>query len=206
MARSRTPEHRIAQAREQIQEAIREMARDDVHHQQLMGEELRVLHEAYLGNAMRLDQLIKSRTHFEEGQLADLGFLFREDTNLLDDWRKDCKARQELIGKLIAHQRITAAESSPESADDIVRGELATAKVKSEIQPKLPRRGTPEYFLVCEHFGLSKEVAEGGIVKIDWNEARKYVTRLVEDGETPPAGLSDTYPHFSCVYRRRRSK
>lgn len=193
-----------------LDEVTAELASDgphpekDVTHMLLLEEEIRAVHHRHLSFLQAVTARL-SKNEYSKVAMVDLGFLCREIEELTEDWRKDCKARKELFSKVLAFQVITHATAKPDEADDSVRGQLATGTVNSEVQPKLPKRGDPDFERVLEYFGLPKSLAETGVVKLDWEAARRHVTELIASGKTPPPGLDKTYPVYSTTYRRRSS-
>jgi len=143
---------------------------------------------------------IKKRQYSNE-ELADLGFLFREMESLLDETRKDAKARKELTGKLLAFL-IIAAQTEDISNPDKVRGRLATARPDVRVRAKLPKKGTPEYERALDYFYIPRRAVDEGIMKIDWNKASDFLTTLVEEGKKVPDEFKETYPEYKCVFTK----
>ena len=150
-----------------------------------------------------LKTLQKRQTHVKE--LTDIGYYMREISKLLDETRKNAKARSELAGKLIA-LHVTQQSLNDLSLDTTTRGEVSTASVDVCMQARLPKKGSPAYIQLCRHFGLPEKAIEAGLFKLDWNMVSAYVTHLAEEGIDPPEGLTDQYANHKVVFRRRTRK
>lgn len=196
----------IARARQVILHEIRNLAGDDrVEMLRLFGEEMDFVHHEYTSFAQGLDEDVRSKAISSE-DLADLGFLFREHGAKADDWRKDCKARSEFAGMVIARRLILQPTTDMSGIEDSVKGRYATATMKSEVQPVIPRPSDPEYKEACAYLGVPDELAESKLVKLDWNQAREFVSGLIADGKEVPDIFAKTYPVVGCTYRRRSIK
>lgn len=167
-------------------------------------DEFRGLYQKLLEELMSASDDMKAKK-LSTSDLADVGFLCRELERLSDDLRKDCKARKELAGKIISFI-VTQESLNDDSANDTVRGELATATPYVKQLPRLPARGSAMYSAFCKDLGVPQNVIDQGVIKIDWKGAIEFVTERMQDGLPLPKGISETYPEFSCVFRRRTKK
>ena len=138
-------------------------------------------------------------------EFVDLGFLCRESENLLDDWRKDCKARKELIGKIIAFE-VTKSSLNDPNMNETIHGTLATGTPDVKIWAALPKKNTPEYQAVLDFFYVPRRSIDEGILKLDWNKVKELVTTLAQEGKTLPPGIGKTYPEYSTVFRKKKGK
>lgn len=190
---------------EELRDLLDSYSESERDRMQILADELRSLYMVYHEVSRQIDEQAKSRSLPIE-EFVDVGFLFREDANLLDDWRKDATARSELLGKAIAFIQTTKATNDPMSAEDSVRGELATAIIFTKIQPVLPKRGSPEYRLLCKELGVTEEVIDSGLLKLDWKAAGDLSTERVANGKPPLPGLGETYTVVGAMYRRKVRK
>lgn len=151
-----------------------------------------------------MDQIerIKKEGEFSNPDLTDIGFLWRELENLLDDARKEAKAKKELISKILAMRKTREFMDDP-SIDLTVHGKIAYGSPNVRQVPGLPRPGTPHYKKLCDHFEIPDVVASKGLVKFSFNELADYLTGLGEDGVNAPEGVR-TYPVYSMTYRRKK--
>ncbi len=156
-------------------------------------------HQRALSYIAFLTDGIKSNTYTKE-ELVDIGFLLREMENLLNDFRKDCKVRKELCGKIIA-KKVMEDNLASGDFEDVVHGTLARGIVDLKMQPKIPKRDTEEYQLMMEAFGVPKDKI--GIVKIDWTQAGELASKCAAEGVPLPEGLGNTYPVYSTKFTRK---
>ena len=157
--------------------------------------ELTELCAAYYDRVNDLFERVRAKA-LTNAELTDVGYLCRKHERILDEWRKDCKARQEMCGHLIAWN----IASSPEGQDgDLVRGRLARAKVTMSMLPVMPKKDTPEYVSLLAHFGVHSEYA-----RLSWQMVKEYITRLKEEGKDLPKELADSRPEFKCVFTKMK--
>lgn len=146
---------------------------------------------------------------YSKHELVDLGFLCRELENLLDDWRKDCKARKELAGKLIARAVLQAADGVNDlQASTVVHGILASASPDVSMIAEIPKPGTPEFVEFCNHFGISKECSEDPLFPfaIHWKRAMECLELRQTEGKPIPPGFGKQFPHFWSKFVRKKRK
>lgn len=148
---------------------------------------------------------VKSRSTYSLEDLVDLGFLCREISRLVDDLRKECNARQELIGKVIALE-VTQESVAGTRTDPTVRGTLATGTPDVKPIASVPRPGTPAYASMCAHFGLDGEAVENQMFEFRFKRIGDWLLRLAEEGRDPPKGFLQTYQKFSTVFRKKSPK
>ena len=165
--------------------------------------------EFYLHSIQIMDRLKKANQGgLSRRDLADVGFIHREAENLLDDWRKDCKARQELIGRILCHLVMHDPQTMMSSNDDAlrVRGDLCTATCDLAVFCDVPASGTPQWYAILEHYGLPPEpFLEDGIASLNWNKVKKVAIRCTEAGEPLPKGFSPPRPQHRAIYRKKRA-
>lgn len=143
------------------------------------------------------------RRKFTNSELTDIGFLCREMENLFDELRKECKARKELCGSIIAYQLTQQSLTDPNVAMK-TRGDLATGTPDVKMQAALPKKLTPEYFQLTDFFGVPRDIAETGILKLDWKMVTKYCTKLTYKGRPIPEGFGKQFPLYVTVFKKRR--
>lgn len=135
------------------------------------------------------------------GDLADSGYFLRECEALMDDGRKELKARREYINKLVCR---IGLESFSAGGDLDIPGQYCKAFPDIKQQPNIPRPGSPEYAVLMKGFGVDPEIAESGIFKVDFNKMTDRLTKLASEGKNPPDGLLGTFPLHSVIYRKKR--
>ncbi|PHR91956.1 MAG: hypothetical protein COA69_09330 [Robiginitomaculum sp.] len=201
-------EAQIIQTRSALVDLLRDRSEDskrpkDIEFLLLLGEEIEALKSEYLSHLLDVTAQMR-RNGWTPEELVDVGFLLREHTAMIKDWKVEVSQRHDLAGKINAVRLIKLAVADPMKAEDTIRGTLATGVQFSTIQPRIPKKGTPEYTQAMAHFGVTEEMVEKGVVKIDWKGIGKYATRIAESGGRLPSSLSDTFPVCGMTYRRRR--
>lgn len=139
----------------------------------------------------------------QPGDYVDHGILCRDIEELFEELRKEVKARKELCAKLIAVETMRSSLESGNSGTASVRGFLGIATPDVKIQPKIPNKGTPEYFELMKAVGVSDELLKDNApVKFDWDKLGEFVTKRIKDGKPVPAGVTQTYTQFVATFRR----
>jgi len=154
-------------------------------------------------------EMIMSESYSRQDQV-DLGWIFRELENLCDDMRKDSKARKMNIGKLLAFRLVS--ETLAEEEDELhvtedsgrAEGVYATGTATMSMKSPLPKPPTEEYTNLCRFLGVDEDWIESGIVGFRFQNLGKLVTRLTEEGQPLPPGISKTFPEYSMTFRTRK--
>jgi len=165
-------------------------------------EEAQLLYNLVYGFLSEATPAIKSKA-LDNIELTDFGFLCRELENLFDELRKECKARKELCGSIIAYRLIKKSLTDP-TITMKSKGVLAIGTPDIKMQVALPKKFTEEYFQLTDFFGVPRDVAETGVLRLDWKKVTEYCTKLTEDGKPIPEGFGKKYPLYSTVYRRTK--
>jgi len=141
------------------------------------------------------DLLISITEEIPNGTLSDLvdiGFLCKDIAELLDDWRKDCNARKELIVKILALRCITVGNST-------VQGKLASVSLDATIEVEVPKSGTPEYDEVMKYFGIPIEAP----FQPHWRRVQELVAQRYQEGVPLPPGFGKQYTKTKGTFRRK---
>lgn len=162
--------------------------------------DLRKLHHDFYNHLSLVGDRMKQQK-YSPSELVDLGFLCREAETLLDDWRKDAKARKEIAGSLIA-MKVTQDSVSNPNTPDTVKGTLARATAQCRMAPVLPSRTSPEYIMLLKSLGFTDQVIGKKYVDIHWKHLEEHVTELAEAGLPMPSGLGKTFPTFTATFTR----
>lgn len=139
---------------------------------------------------------------------VDLGFLCREIENLFDECRKEVKARHERIGRLIATSLVNMLLEDPDSVEDddvLVRGLYASGSPNVGVTPKVPRKGTQEYFDLCEYLGIPVDLANRGLVVFHYPLLAELCTELANEGKLMPPGLGGSVSKVTTTFRKLRN-
>ena len=165
-------------------------------------EHVRHVHLQFL---MHLQDKLK-KNKYKPAMVVDLGFLCRESESLLDDWRKDCKAREKLASKILALE-VGKRMINDVKAGDVIRGELARAKCQVKPRVKLPKKGSPEFLEIMVHLGVPKELYDPEhvatpMVKPDFSGLSDYVETQMAAGKKLPSGLKDTFDEYVTTYTK----
>lgn len=156
-----------------------------------------VLENNYIVTSMEGLQEMKT------ADMVDIGFLSRELEDLFDSLRKECKARKELFGKIIAVKQTQLVTQDP-TLDLNVMGSLAQAKPQSRQIPIVPKAGTQEYIDMMEYFGVKKEFVDVGILEPHYMHMSDYFSKLASEGGRAPKGLLKLVPNPTCDFVARR--
>lgn len=164
---------------------------NDVKKLQNLTEEVELLHAEFYDAVVPIIENIK-KGEYAPKDLADMGFLLREGENRLDDWRKDNKARKELIGFLLCKLLL-------ELNTDIVHGELCRAQTQFSMRPEMPKRGSKEWQELNAHYGVDPNST---CIRISWEGIKKECSKLIEEGKKLPPGMTNPTAQFSCKFTR----
>lgn len=164
---------------------------NDVVKLQNLTEEIISLHTTFYDVIVPITARIK-KGDYDIQTLADMGFLFREGEKTLDDWRKDCKSRKELIGYLLCKLLI-------ELGTDIAKGELCRAQIDLKMRPEMPKVGSQEWYELNNHYGIDPDNTP---VRLSWKGIEVECSRLTEEGKQLPPGMTNPKAQFSCKYTR----
>lgn len=164
---------------------------NDVKKLQNLTEEIESIHASFYDVVVPIVERIK-KGEYKPADLADMGFLFREGENRLDDWRKDNKARKELIGSLLCKLLL-------ELDTDIVRGELCRAQTQFSMRPEMPKSGSKEWYELNHYYGVDPDTTP---IRISWEGIKKECSRLIEEGKKLPPGMLNPRANFSCIFTR----
>lgn len=165
-------------------------------------DEVHSLYNLVYGFLTKNNELLKSKTLSNE-DLCDFGFFSRELEKLFDELRKEAKARKELCGQIIAY-RLTQASLSDPTLKMKVQGEFATGTPDVKMEAALPTKFTEDYYKITDHFNVPRDVAETGVLRLDWKRVTEFLTKQMNDGKPIPKGFGKQYPKFTTVYRKRK--
>lgn len=165
-------------------------------------EECHLLYNLVYGFLSEATPTIKSKI-LNNKELTDFGFLCRELENLFDELRKECKARKELCGSIIAYRLIQESLTDP-TITMKSKGTLATGTPNIKMEVALPKKFSDEYFQLTDFFGVPKDIAEAGILRLDWKMVTEYCTKLMEDGKSIPEGFGKKYPKYTTTFRKTK--
>ena len=142
---------------------------------------------------------------YTQNEMTDAGFLMRETAKVMNELRKELEAKQALAGLTICGAQV-ALNLQDMNAGLNTNGILATGLCRTKQQAKLPKAGSPEYFQLCGHFGVSEELAARGVVRFSFNDLSEYLTERAEEALSLPEGLTRTYPVFTTTFRTKNRK
>jgi|TARA_R100000501_G_C2614974_1_gene108738 hypothetical protein len=138
----------------------------------------------------------------EEEELVDLGIIGRDLESLLDELRKEVKARKELVSKVLAVAITKDALNNPHS-DVRATGTLGTATPDVKVQPILPKRSDAKYADLLKHFGVNEEAINRGLLSVHWVKFGDYLTELTREGKNAPLEIeSKAVP--TVTFRKKR--
>lgn len=167
--------------------------------------------ELALWNADQITEMIdilvkvKNNTIYTDKELVDLGFFLREMERQADEIRKECKAKKELIGRVLCLRIVRAVTEDPDLGL-MVRGQYASGSADVAQAPGIPKFGTAEYKMLCEALGVSGIAKEEGLASFHFTRLGEHITRLAAEGKNPPPGIGKTYEIYRIIWRKKRGK
>jgi len=167
-------------------------------------EQVQLLYNLVYGFLAKNNEQIKSKQLASE-ELCDFGFICRDLENILDELRKELKARKELCGQIIAFRKTQESIQDP-SISMKVQGQFATGTPDVKMQAALPHKFTDEYYQITDYLGVPRDVASSGVLRLDWKRVTEFLTQLTRDGKQIPEGFGKQYPSYVTVYRKRKVK
>jgi hypothetical protein len=163
------------------------------------------LHRRFYDYMAEMDRVLKSKT-LDKQDLCDIGFLFRQCRDQLDDWRKDAQARMEFVNNSLGETMTQEIASRPDKASDKVEGTLANGTLDVIHRGAPPAVGTPEFEAFGKWAGISDtKQFTAGLMKISWTEMEKLLTTCMEEGLPLPPNMK-TWPVFNVKYRKKSSR
>jgi hypothetical protein len=166
-------------------------------------DEVQSIYNLVYGFLSKNNQLIKSKS-LDSEKLCDFGFICRELENLFDELRKEVKARKDLCGNIIAYRLIQESVSNP-SSELKIKGKLATGTPDVIMQAALPKKFSEDYYKLTDFFKVPRNVAESGILKLDWKSCVELLTELTSKGTKIPDGFGKKYPLYKTTFRKRNT-
>ena len=140
-----------------------------------------------------------------EADLVDYGYLSRELENMLDDLRKECKARKETVGKILAN-RVTKRVLADPTLKLYATGYFARASPQAGAIPMLPKRNTPEYTELLNRLGFSGHAVEHGLATFNYRRLCEWIAEANSSGNPIPQRLVRSLPNPHCIFRKHISK
>lgn len=166
-------------------------------------EELKDLHHRIYEHLSLVDERMK-KGQTSTTDMVDLGFLCREQEELLDEMRKNSKARKEFTQRLLV-TKWTAAALTPTPLPDTVKATLASANnFRIKTMADLPEHGGDDYIAYMRSLNIPEDVIKCGLVKPDWEKTVEHLTTLKEDGKKLPPGIGQTWNLYTCTFIRTR--
>jgi hypothetical protein len=150
-----------------------------------------------------VDPKVKSGEYTLE-DLTDYGLNMRLLAAMFDDLRKECNARKETVGRIIALASTERVLADPTLELNVV-GAMGTASPDSKVNPLIPKRGTDDYEKLLDYLGITGIAREHGLAGLHWNHLVAYLQRQSEAGQPVPEGVLRSVPNPSCVFRKHRS-
>lgn len=129
---------------------------------------------------------------------ADAGFVCKEMDKLLKDIGVEVRRRLELAENLVG-----VAWLQQESGDP-VRTEHCTASVDLKMQPKVPKKDTPEFVELMKWLGFDHNL---DVVRLHWPTFCDLATKRIEEGHSLPMGMTvEDLHHPKAVLRFHKRK
>lgn len=169
-----------------------------------VNDEIQQIYNLVYGFLSKNNDLLKSKTLSSE-ELCDFGFFCREMAKVFDELRKEANARKDLCGQVIAYRLTQAALNDP-TLNMKVKGQFASGTPDVKMQSELPKKFTDEYYMITDYLNVPRDVAESGVLRLDWKQVTEHLTKLMHDGKKIPPGFGKQYPKYITTYRRLGKK
>jgi hypothetical protein len=165
-------------------------------------EEVERAHESVNRASFEVGSLLQEQgpSALTEGEMVDVGYLFKRAGEMLDDARKECNHKKEQLGRVLA--AIITRRALQDGTDAVARGELASATPDVKMRATIPRKGTSEYDALMTHFGVRREFLESGALSLHWSHLSDWLTEAAARGEKVPPGITTLRPDATVSYRR----
>lgn len=162
--------------------------------------------ECYL-KVSELEAKLKAQELGVEPDLTDIGWMLRQIHESLDESRKEVKSRLSMVEMQICayHTHRVLMGKTKEAS---TWGNFASAEPNVGQQPKLPKRGTPEYVEFMSYLKIPEELIAGDQppLSLSWEGMCEFISKRAEEGNPLPPGIEKTYPVFRATFRRRIQK
>lgn len=135
-------------------------------------------------------------------EICDIGFQFREFADLADNVKKTGNAWEKKLSAVLCMGMMARCINAGEDVVVPVHGLLASGSAKFQVQPKLPKRDTPEFYALAEYFGISADSAK--YFDPHFTELTELLTTLAEQGKPMPPGIDSKYSSYGMSYRRKK--
>ena len=136
-------------------------------------------------------------------ELVDIGYLCREIGKLADEMRKEADAKMALFGAKLAESMLNSLVAGDGSAEDSVKGALASGRPGLKQRVRLPAKETEEYMKLLAHYRIPFENRH--LLRLHYPTIRDEATEAAKRGENPPPGVQIGVPEFYCTYRKLRT-
>lgn len=131
--------------------------------------------------------------------LVDTAYLCRQAELVLDELRKEAKAKKEKLALAVS---IAEVMSLMEGKPVATRGHLATATVKTVDTPQVPAEDSSEYDTLIRFFGLDSNKFRS-IGRIDFKKLSEYYETAVQKNLDLPHVELTTFPQVRSTFRAR---
>lgn len=174
-----------------------------VAHMQELMEKVRQCHHDVVAAAYKMRDLANGKKATLE-DMVDAGFLSKECVDLLNEARKELEAQQKRLGQVVALTQ-TQRALMDDSIDPKVRGLLATGSPDVKTHPRLPARGSPQYFALLRWLGVPDDVASTQVLEPSFKQLTEYLGQKVASGDVPPPEAVGTFLEYVVVYRGKKT-
>ena len=163
-------------------------------------EELKEFHHNLQGLLFEVSDRLNSNKYTEDlPEWTDVGFLCREISMLLDESRKEAKARWELASSSLAKHVMVQSMTDP-AIEIRCKGTLCSVRFNQTVEATLPKNGTKDFEDLMKWLGVTRL---DGVVKPDYMKMSEMLTQRAQDGERPPPGVGRPIMKNTAIYTRR---
>lgn len=162
----------------------------------------RELRDRLFQTHFEVDKQVKDEK-LQMSDLVDWGLVNRMMADLFDELRKECGARRDTAGGVLAKHVMDKVLADP-TLELRELGHLGVALPDAKVRPLLPKKETPEYEALCDELGISGLARERGIASISWKRLGDYMTEQLEAGTPVSEGLVRSVSIPQCTFKRHR--
>lgn len=165
-------------------------------------EDLKELHHSLQSLLFEVSDNLNSNKYMNDlPEWSDVGFLCREISMLLDESRKESKARWELASSSLAKYVMVQSMTDP-AIETRCKGTLCSVRFTQTMEASIPKAGTKEFEELMAWLGVSRT---DGVVKPDYTKMSEVLTQRAQDGQKLPPGVGHPIMRNTAIYTRRKT-
>lgn len=137
-------------------------------------------------------------------ELVDMGYLFRETANVLDEARKECNAQKGRIEKLVGLKMLAKFTETQDPEVMKLNATLCSARVDAKPKAQVPEAGSENYFKMLRWFGIPDRAIETKAITIHYMRLQDLIAEYAEQGKAFPDGLLGVGTEPQIIFTKKR--